>query len=221
MNKLEMRKIFANNFIAVLNIKNKTRKDVSEDLKINYSKVCDWSRARTYPNEVELGRLAHYFDSTVEQLTSGKSIINENSFDTEQATKKIKVSVIDISTDEWIKHPVDYEWVSMKHLIPGNGYLIFDVVDDLLEPKYSIGDTVMVRLIENKVIKQDGDYLIKFNNYGDNWLFIHIYVKKEGYLVSPLNNNNSKSLLPKFYTKEEFIKNAIQPHIAVRVSKNI
>ncbi|MDO4963006.1 MAG: hypothetical protein Q4E75_02750 [bacterium] len=221
MNKLEMRKIFANNFIALLDLKKKTRKDISDDLKINYAKVCDWSRARTYPNEVELGRLARYFDSTIEQLTNGKAIINENSFDTEQATQKKKVSVIDISNDEWIIHPVDYEWVSVKHLISGNGYLIFDVADDLMEPKYSKGDTVMVRFLDNKVVKQDGDYLIKFKDYGDNWIFIHIYVKKDGYLVSPLNNNNSKSLLPKFYTKEEFINNAIQPHIAVRVSKNI
>lgn len=220
MNKLEMRKVLANNLIALLSLRKKTRKNIADDLKMSYTKVCDWSRARTYPNEIELGRLANYLDTTVEQLTSESSIVKENGFETEQATKKKKVSVIDISTEEWIIHPVDYEWVSSKYLTPNTGYLIFDVVDDLMSPKYNIGDTVMVELLNNRVIKEDGDYLIKLIDY-DNWLFIHIYVKKDGYLVAPLNNNNSKSFLPKFYTKEEFMKKAPQPHKAVRVSKNI
>lgn len=50
---------------------------------------------------------------------------------------------------------------------------------------------------------------------------LHIYVKKDGYLVAPLNNNNSKSILPKFYTKKEFTESATQPHKAIIVSKNI
>ena len=50
---------------------------------------------------------------------------------------------------------------------------------------------------------------------------LHIYVKKDGYLVAPLNNNNSKSILPKFYAKKEFTESATQPHKAIRVSKNI
>ena len=49
----------------------------------------------------------------------------------------------------------------------------------------------------------------------------YVYVKDNGYLVAPLNNNNLKSFLPRFYTKEEFIKNAFNIHKAVRVSKNI
>ena len=51
--------------------------------------------------------------------------------------------------------------------------------------------------------------------------YIKPFVKDNGYLVTPLNNNNSKSFLPRFYTKEEFIKNAFNVHKAVRVSKNI
>lgn len=43
----------------------------------------------------------------------------------------------------------------------------------------------------------------------NSWLFIHVYIKDNGYLVAPLNNNNSKSFLPRFYTKEEFIKKCL------------
>lgn len=220
MNKVEMRKILANNLVSLLNYKKISRKNIADDLKLSYTKVCDWTRARTYPNEIELGKLANYLDTTVEQLTNGNSLINDNGFETEEATKKAKISVIDISSEEWVIHPVDYEWVSTKYLKPETGYLIFNIVDDLMAPKYDIGDTVLVEFLNNKSIKEDGDYLIKLNEY-DSWLFIHIYVKPDGYLVAPLNNNNSKSILPKFYTKKEFAESAIQPHKAIRVSKSI
>lgn len=220
MNKIEARRILANNLVALLDFKKKSRKDLAEELNFSYTKVCDWSRARTYPKADELGKLAFYFDTTVEQLTSGNTVISKENFETEEATKKFKVAVINIGTEEWINSAVDYEWVSTKYLKPNKGYLLFDVCDDLLAPNYSIGDTVMVELLENKNIKEDGDYLLKLKEF-DSWLFIHIYVKKDGYLVAPLNINNSKSIMPKFYTKKEFIESAIQPHKAVRVSKNI
>ena len=89
-----------------------------------------------------------------------------------------------------------------------------------MTPKYSIGDTVLVEFLNNKNIKEDGDYLVKLKEF-DTWLFIHIYVKNDGYLVAPLNINNSKSILPIYYTKKEFIESAIEPHKAIRVSKNI
>ena len=159
-------------------------------------------------------------ETTVEQLTDGDSLINDNGFEPEQSSKKAKISVIDIGSEEWIIHPVDYEWVSTKYLTPETGYLMFDVVDDLMAPKYDIGDSVLVEFLNNKSVKEDGDYLVKLKEF-DSWLFIHIYVKKDGYLVAPLNNNNSKSILPKFYTKKEFTESDTQPHKAIRVSKNI
>lgn len=220
MNKVQARKIFANNLIALLSYKNKTRKDISQDLNITYARVCDWSRARTYPNEIELGKLANYFDTTIEQLTNGDPTLDESKFEPEQATQKSKVSVIDISTEEWINHPVDYEWVSSKYLEPERGYLIFDVADNLMIPKYNIGDTIMAEFLNNRTVKEDGDYLVRSKEH-DSWLFLHIYCKKDSYLVTPLNIDNSKSILPKLYTKKEFLENFTQPHKAVRVSKNI
>lgn len=220
MKKLEKRKVLANNLVSLLNYKDISRKNVADDLKISYTKVCDWTRARTYPNEIEMGRLANYLETTVEQLTNGNTSICGNVFEPEKSTKKAKVSVIDISSEENITHSVDYEWVSTKYLMPETGYLMFDVADDLLSPKYEIGDTVLVEFLNNKAIKEDGDYLVKLKEF-DSWLFIHIYVKQDGYLVAPLNINNSKSILPKFYTKKEFAESAIQPHKAIRVSKSI
>lgn len=220
MNKVEMRKVLANNLVSLLNYKKISRKNIADDLKLSYTKVCDWTRARTYPNEIELGKLANYLDTTVEQLTNGNSLINDNGFETEEATKKAKIPVIDMLSDLPFLPSIDYEWISTKYLTPGTGYLILNVVDDLMLPKYDIGDTVLVEFLNNKTIKEDGDYLVRLKEF-DSWLFIHIYVKQDGYLVAPLNINNSKSILPKFYTKKEFAESAIQPHKAIRVSKSI
>lgn len=137
MTKEEQRKILGNNLVALLELKEKSRKDVSDALNTSYTKVCDWTKARTYPNQHDLGRLAFYFDTTIEQLTSANAVIKENGFDPEKSTSKKKVSVIDIGTDEWVISPVDYEWVSIKHLKPNTGYLMFDVVDDMLSPIYN------------------------------------------------------------------------------------
>ena len=220
MTKEEQRKVLGNNLLALLELKSKSRKDVADAINTSYTKVCDWTKGRTYPNQIDLGKLAFYFDTTIEQLTSANSIIKDNGFDPEQATSKRKISVININTEEWVISPIDYEWVSIKYLKPNCNYLIFDVVDDMLSPIYNPGDSILAQSLDNKLIKTDGDYLLKLKDY-DSWLFIHVYVKENGYLVAPLNNNNKKSFLPKFYTTDEFIKNAFNVHKAIRVSKNI
>lgn len=220
MNKKELRKILANNLVALLNYKKVSRKNISDELGISYTKVCDWTRARTYPDEKELKVLADYFEKTTEELTHGDSLIDNSNSEFSNFIKKAKIPVIDMLSDLPFLPSIDYEWVSTKYLTPGTGYLIFNVVDDLMLPKYDIGDTVLVEFLNNKTIKEDGDYLVRLKEF-NSWLFIHIYVKSDGYLVAPLNINNSKSILPKFYTKKEFSESAIQPHKAIRVSKRI
>ena len=51
MTKEEQRKILGNNLVAFLELKGKSRKDVSDALNTSYTKVCDWTKARTYPNQ--------------------------------------------------------------------------------------------------------------------------------------------------------------------------
>lgn len=98
MNKVDMRKVLANNLVALLDYKKISRKNIADDLKLSYTKVCDWTRARTYPSEIELGKLANYLETTVEQLTDGDSLINDNGFEPEQSSKKSQ----DISNRYWL-----------------------------------------------------------------------------------------------------------------------
>lgn len=220
MTKEEMRITLGNNLTTLLDQKKKSRKDISDELGVPYSVACDWVKARTYPNQHNLGKLAFFFGTTIEQLTTPNSAINEKGFDPEKSSSKRKIAVIDIASDEWIKSPIDYEWISNKYLKPNGNYLIFEVPDDLLSPNYNPKDIVLAESLDGKIVKNEGDYLLKLSDY-DYMLFVHIYIKDNGYLVAPLNNNNSKSFLPRFYTSEEFILNARNVHKAIRVSKNI
>lgn len=43
MNKVEMRKVLANNLVALLDYKKISRKNIADDLKLSYTKVCDWT----------------------------------------------------------------------------------------------------------------------------------------------------------------------------------
>ena len=52
MNKVEMRKVLANNLVALLDYKKISRRNIADDLKLSYTKVCDWTRARTYPSDL-------------------------------------------------------------------------------------------------------------------------------------------------------------------------
>ena len=49
MNKIEARRILANNLVALLKFKEKSRKELADEFNLAYIKVCDWTRARTYP----------------------------------------------------------------------------------------------------------------------------------------------------------------------------
>ena len=78
--KEEMRITLSNNLNKLLDEKKISRRQISDDLNINYPVVCDWVKARTYPSQHNLGKLAFYLGTTIEQLTSPNSAINEDGF---------------------------------------------------------------------------------------------------------------------------------------------
>lgn len=45
-----------------------TRKKMSEDLEINYFKICDWVRGRTFPNSYYLEKIVNYLGMDMDTL---------------------------------------------------------------------------------------------------------------------------------------------------------
>ena len=74
MNKNEIRNIFSANLKQLLKDQNKNRKDLANDLNIAYSRVCDWSRARTLPTDDEM---ISFFTVIASSLTNTLKAFNK------------------------------------------------------------------------------------------------------------------------------------------------
>lgn len=215
MKKNELRTIFSANLKKLLKDKNINRKELSKQLYISYSRICDWSRARTLPTSEELVSIAEYFNVRVEDLTKDISIIS-NTNNEEYSFNDIKqtVRIYNLSSGNVIGHDeVCCEYFKDIDAV----HISFVINDDLMYPNYSINDVVLVENIWKPNDLEDGDYLItKDNSFAS---FIHVYNKKDYYLISPLNINNSKGLIP-YEIKKDEIKN-YKIYKAIAVTKKI
>lgn len=212
MKKIELREIFAKNFINLMSSNNVTRKQVSEDLNFSYSKVCDWSRARTYPDQIELTKLASYFSRTIDELTAEVEEYEEDGGITID-TKRQTVRIYDFETNRVIGR----ELVSYKDCDPDVVQVMFYVNDDLMLPKFEIGDLIMAKRVLSTDNIIDGDYLLR--NPG-NPLFIHIYcINDKEIVISPINIKNSKNILPYTILKDELLKNYSEIYLATRFTR--
>ncbi len=60
--------IFATNLNNLMLMKHKTRKDLSEDLKISYFTITAWAKGTKYPRMDKVELLANYFGVTKSEL---------------------------------------------------------------------------------------------------------------------------------------------------------
>ena len=98
---------------------------------------------------------------------------------------------------------------------------MFYVSDDLMSPKYQYNDLVLVEaLLDNSNI-ESGDYLV-FLDKENKRLFMHIYDKGDYLIITPLNINNSKGIMPIKVNKNDvkgnytLFKALREQHILVR-----
>lgn len=64
------KKLFSENLKYFLAINNKSRKDMSRDLKISYTTICDWVNGKTVPRSTKYEIIANYFGIDVAELYS-------------------------------------------------------------------------------------------------------------------------------------------------------
>ena len=211
MKKTELRTIFSANLKRLLKTKKINRRELSENLNIAYSRICDWSRARTLPTENEMLIIANFFDVSTDELTKDINIqvTNSNSCLAFNDDKQ-KIRIYDLESGNIIGHDeVCYEYFDNNDAL----HISFLVSDDLLYPKYSINDLVLVEHIWKPTNLDEGDYLITKDKQKS--LFIHIFNKKESYIIAPLNNNNSKGVLPFEISKDEIHNYNVYKAVAV------
>ena len=215
MNKNEIRNIFSINLKILLDKSHLKRKKLADDLEIAYSRVCDWSRARTLPTPDEMIKIATYFDVPVSELTKEITINYKNSSDVKYNDEKKRVRVYDLNSGVMIAHEdVSLEFCQKEDLI----HIMILVPDDSMLPKYNINDLVLLKNIELKDI-DEGDYFLNSKD-NQNDLFIHLYCMDDKFLISPLSINNTKNIRPFEISKEDII-NKYDIYKAIAVTKKI
>ena len=212
MQKKELRNVFAFNFKRILKEKNLSRKDVAEAIDIPYTKVCDWSRARTYPNQMDLMKLAKYLKVSIESLTSEMLLNDEKTSIGEVQT--VSINIYDVDSSEVIGQ----ELIPIKDFDSTTNQICFYITDDTMNPKYEIGDLILSSSVEDLSNLKEGDYLIKnmMNAY-----VVRIYPKDDVYLVAPLNPDNSKHLTSRYWGITDFAEKYSQVFKITRVTKYI
>ncbi len=195
LKKNELRSIFSKNLTNFLDAKGVNRTQMANELQISYTRICDWARGRTYPTQKELEFIAGYFNTSVETLTQEIELqtienIKENYYNEDD--EKEQVRIYDIQNGI-ICGP---EMVSTRYFENKKSvHIMFYVSDDLMSPKYQYNDLVLVEaLLDNSNI-ESGDYLV-FLDKENKRLFMHIYDKGDYLIITPLNINNSKGIMP-------------------------
>ena len=220
MDKKDLRNIFAKNLNILLGAKGMTRKQLADALDISYSRVCDWSRARTYPTEDEIVTLSGFFYMEVDDITQEIGINNTANIKNDFFNNDDKKEELRIYDSEHFAI-CSSEIVSSRYYNDPKGiHFMFYVSDDLMKPKYSYNDLVLVEAINDIKKIEDGDYFIISNNKQKSW-FMHIYKRDDDeFIFAPINIANSKNILPRTLTKEQ-IKQEYKLYKAIAITKKI
>lgn len=72
------REIFSNNLKIFMEQKNKSRKEICDDLDIKYTTFVDWEKGNTYPRIDKIELLAKYFGIQKSDLIEEKNDIDKN-----------------------------------------------------------------------------------------------------------------------------------------------
>lgn len=98
------KEIFSNNLKIFMEQKNKSRKEICDDLDIKYTTFVDWEKGNTYPRIDKIELLAKYFGIQKSDLIEEKNDINNNeltltSRDEKDIKKKLDEALASIDSE--------------------------------------------------------------------------------------------------------------------------
>ncbi len=208
MNKREERFIIATNLKRFLKENKLTAKEVAKDLNISYSTFGDWTRERTAPNASQLKAVADYFKVAIGDLTTLSNDSTRKVSDSEVLDSKVRIHINRISETNGEKSYGASLWEYIpRYLIGADDAIGFILNDDSMEPEYHKGDIIIARRI--KYLNSTGDYILESCD-GDEWLpsyqFARVINKGSHVLITPLNNDNEKEIVPVRMNEIEYLK---------------
>lgn len=220
MNKSDKRNILSYNLERLLSEKNISRRTIANELGYTYNRMCDWTKGRTSPRLSDIKRIADYLEVKPDALLLEPETDYLGANDTLYLRNKTKVYILNTSGNKNEKRFIDLEYISSKYTNPGNSYNGWIVWDNQMEPKYSIGDTVIGKYIEKRITDHDGDYLLCDKN--GKFYFKRILISDgDKYLVYSYNLDDKKTDPAELLTESEIFNKYTNIHRAIAIYKYI
>ena len=190
-NTKDSKKIFAKNLSNLMKERNITRKNLSEELNIKYSTLCEWLKGTMMPRSEALDLITEYFQITSAEL-----------FSTEDELKQfIKAPLL-----VYLKPELSFE----DNLIQNNhGYVLADTQNQFAvkvigetNASLSIAENMDTIIFDRVNIKQYNEleltrvyYIRRNNNEGEIVRYINGKDNEIGIFIPLWNQNNDYSII--------------------------
>ena len=169
--QLGNKKIMAKNIQYYMDLYNKTRNDICQDLGIKYTTFTDWIKANTYPRIDEIELMANYFNIEKSDL------IEEHNKESVQSDRPLPSNII---------LPAAHKLPIMGTICAGDGVVC--------EDDYQGTFIVDIDVKADYCLKVHGDSMIGANIYDGDIVFIsksYDFVQDQIYAIERLDYNEA------------------------------
>lgn len=163
---------FATNLKKYMELRNVSRKKLSEDINIKYSTICEWLKGTMLPRADKMEIVANYFNTTSSRLLedpNAEVLVYKYPF----VTKIPDGYTLEQASDEFFSG-----WGVIQHVkqVPNHYGLTITHECNPMQPRYSKGEPVSFKLT-SYVSDYDCDYLIR--RKGHDAEIVRIYEDQE------------------------------------------
>ena len=184
------KKNFSKNLKKLMKNKNVSRKQLSEDLNIKYTTICEWIKGTMMPRTEALSALSDYFNITISELLA----------DEETTSSFIKAPILVILNEESFE----------DNLINHNyGYVLTDKEGRFAIKMYTrvninmtqanVGDTMIFDRITindySELIDKATYFIRRNNNEGEIVMYMKGKENEPGLFMPIMNKNNDFSII--------------------------
>lgn len=169
--QLGNKKIMAKNIQYYMDLYNKTRNDICQDLGIKYTTFADWIKANTYPRIDKIELMANYFNIEKSDL------IEEHNKEFVQSDRPLPSNII---------LPAAHKLPIMGTICAGDGVVC--------EDDYQGAFIVDIDVKADYCLKVHGDSMIEANIYDGDIVFIsksYDFVQDQIYAIERLDYNEA------------------------------
>lgn len=185
--------IFVKNLKYYMNLNNKTRTDICNDLNLPYTTFAEWYNGKVYPRIDKIELLANYFS------VKKSDLIEEKLKNTSNSAVVLVYGTIPAGVPmEMIEDVIDTEEIDANMLKGGKQYFGLKIKGNSMYPEYLDGDTIILEKVDD--IESGTDACVMVN--GNDGTFKRVFKNENGIILQPLN----PEFQPMIYTNEQIEK---------------